>query len=165
VLEQTQGLHLHAKFHLNVFTVSASGGQKAQFGANFDFLGIPVPTPFTDEGQIIAHPRYTPTCQCSSRWVYSVALWRRKKQFLPFFGLQYLLMSTVSGNLRKLNMCAQLQTFSYPTASKSFLYSNAFMSKVSSSMPLHAGRKRSKSPLSNLNNRRFALRAMLPVKY
>ena len=139
VLEQTQGLHLHAKFHLNVFTVSASGGQKAQFGANFDFLGIPVPTPFTDEGQIIAHPRHTPTCQCSSRSVYSVAIWRRKKQFLPFFGLRHLLMSTVGGNLRKLNMGAQLQT-----ASKSFFYSNAFMSKVSSSMPLHAGRKRSK---------------------
>jgi len=40
VLEQTQGLHLQAKFHLNVFIVSASGGQKPQFWANFDiFLG------------------------------------------------------------------------------------------------------------------------------
>jgi len=28
VLEQTQGLHLHAKFHLNVLIVSAAGGQK-----------------------------------------------------------------------------------------------------------------------------------------
>jgi len=34
VLEQTQGLHLHAKFHLNVFTVSA--GQNPQFWTNFD---------------------------------------------------------------------------------------------------------------------------------
>ena len=39
VLEQTQGLHLPAKFHLNVFIVSASGGQKPQFLANFDNLG------------------------------------------------------------------------------------------------------------------------------
>ena len=39
VLEQTQGLHLPAKFHLNVFIVSASGGQKLQFWANFDILG------------------------------------------------------------------------------------------------------------------------------
>jgi len=31
--------------------------------------------------------------------------------------------------LRKLNMGAQLQTFPYPTASKSFLYSNDFMAK------------------------------------
>jgi len=39
VLEQTQGLHLHAKFHLNVFIVLASGGQKPQFWANFDIFG------------------------------------------------------------------------------------------------------------------------------
>jgi len=32
-------------------------------------------------------------------------------------------------NLRKLRTGAQLQTFPYPTASKSFLYSNAFMAK------------------------------------
>ena len=38
-LEQTQGLHLPAKFQLNVFIVSASGGQKLQFCANFDILG------------------------------------------------------------------------------------------------------------------------------
>jgi len=38
-------------------------------------------------------------------------------------------MSTVGGNVRKLNTGAQLQTFPYPTASKSFLYSNAFMAK------------------------------------
>ena len=37
-LEQTQGLHLPAKFHLNVFIVSASGGQKVQFWANFDIF-------------------------------------------------------------------------------------------------------------------------------
>ena len=39
VLEQTQGLHLPAKFHLTVFIVSASGGQKQQFCANFDIFG------------------------------------------------------------------------------------------------------------------------------
>jgi len=46
VLKQTQGLHLQAKFHLNVSIVSASGGQKTQFWANFDIFGAPVPTPF-----------------------------------------------------------------------------------------------------------------------
>ena len=30
---------LYAKFHLNVFIVSASGGQKLQFWANFDIFG------------------------------------------------------------------------------------------------------------------------------
>ena len=39
VLEQTQGLHLQAKLHLNVFIVSACGGQKPQFWANFDIFG------------------------------------------------------------------------------------------------------------------------------
>jgi len=38
-LEQTQGLHLQAKFHLNVFILPASGGQKPQFWANFDIFG------------------------------------------------------------------------------------------------------------------------------
>jgi len=35
-----------------VCIVSASGGQKPQFLANFDILGAPVQIPFTDEGQI-----------------------------------------------------------------------------------------------------------------
>jgi len=39
VLEQTQGLHLQAKFHLNLFIVSPSGGQKPQFCAKFDIFG------------------------------------------------------------------------------------------------------------------------------
>jgi len=38
-------------------------------------------------------------------------------------------MSSIGINLRKLSMGAQLQTFPYPTASKSFLYSNVFMAK------------------------------------
>ena len=53
MLEQTQGLHLQAKFHLNGFIVSASGGQKPQFWANFDtFWGLLYRPAFTDEGQI-----------------------------------------------------------------------------------------------------------------
>jgi len=38
-------------------------------------------------------------------------------------------MSPVGINLRKLSTGAQLQTFPYPTASKLFLYSNAFAAK------------------------------------
>jgi len=37
---------------------------------------------------------------------------------LAVFILQHLLMSTVGGNVRKLNTVAQLQTFPYPRASK-----------------------------------------------
>jgi len=45
---------LHAKFHVNVFIVSASGGQKTTIvgKSNFDFLGAPVPTPYIDKCQI-----------------------------------------------------------------------------------------------------------------
>ena len=46
VLEQTQDLHLYAKFQVNEFNVWASGEQKPQFWANFDILGAPLPTPF-----------------------------------------------------------------------------------------------------------------------
>jgi len=112
--------------------VSDSGGQKPQFWANFDFLGAPIPTPFTDEGQIwcaVADPRYTLTCQISYRSVYSVALCWRKTPILPFFGLQHLLLSQTGSSLRKLDTGTQLQTFPYPTVSKSFPYSNAFMAK------------------------------------
>jgi len=45
-LEQTDGLHLQAKFHMNAFIVSISGGQKPQFGQILTFLGAPVSTPF-----------------------------------------------------------------------------------------------------------------------
>ena len=50
-------------------------------------------------------------------------------QFLRFFGLRHLVLSPIGNSLTKLNTGAQLQTFHYPTASKSFLYSNAFMAK------------------------------------
>ena len=51
-------------------------------------------------------------------------------QFLSLFGLCHLVVSPIGSSLRELKMCAQLQTFPYPTASKSILYSNAFMAKL-----------------------------------
>ena len=50
-------------------------------------------------------------------------------RFLTFFGLRHLVMSPIVISLRQLSMRPQLQTFPYPTASKSFLYSKAFMAK------------------------------------
>jgi len=61
--------------------------------------------------------------------VYSVALGWRKTAFLPFFGLRHLVLPPVGSSLRKLNTGAQPQTFPYPTVSKWFLYSNAFMAQ------------------------------------
>ena len=92
------------------------------FGPILTFLGLLYRPPFTDEGQIwcaIADPRYTCTCQISSR----------SSQFVPFFGFRHLVVSPVGANLSKLNTGAQLQIFPYPTASKLFLYSNAVMVK------------------------------------
>jgi len=53
----------------------------------------------------------------SSGSVYSVG----KKTILPFFELRHLVVSPIGSSLRKLTTGAQLQTFPYPTASKSFL--------------------------------------------
>jgi len=49
--QYTHGLCWHAKFHLNVFIVLASGGQKqTQFWTDFDIWGTPVPTTFYQWG-------------------------------------------------------------------------------------------------------------------
>jgi len=77
----------------------------------------------------IADPWCTLMCQISSRSVYSVALCWRKTPIFTVFGLQHLVLSPIGNSLRKLNTGAQLQTFPYPTTSKSFLYSKAFMAK------------------------------------
>ena len=53
----------------------------------------------------------------------------KKTQLLPYFRLRHSVVSPVGSNLRKLSTGAQLQTFPYPTVSKSFLYSNTFMAK------------------------------------
>ena len=65
VRQQTQGLHLPTKFHLNEFIASTCGGRKPQFWANFDIWELLYRPPFTDERQIwyaIADPMLTFTC-------------------------------------------------------------------------------------------------------
>ena len=111
-------------------------GKNHNFGQILTFLGLLYRPPFTDEGQIwcaIADPRSTLTRQISSRSVYSVVLWRRKTRnfchILPYFELRHLVVSPIGNSLTKMNTGAQLQAFPYPTVSKSFLYSNAFMAK------------------------------------
>jgi len=63
--------------------------------------------------------------------LFCLPLAAKKNQFLKpcLNGLRHLVVSPIGSNLRKLNTGAQLETFPYPTASKSFLYSNAFMAK------------------------------------
>ena len=45
-LEHTQGLHLQAKFHLNVFIVSVPVAKNHNFGQILTLLVAPVPTPY-----------------------------------------------------------------------------------------------------------------------
>ena len=77
------GLRLCAPNFIWIRLLCHVPGTKPQSLANFDIcLGLLYPAPFTDKGQIWcakADPRYTLTCQMSSRSIYSVALWRRKK--------------------------------------------------------------------------------------
>jgi len=106
--------------------------KKHNFGQILTFWGLLYQPPFTHDGQMwctIADPRYTLTCQISSRSVNSVAICWQKTQFSPFFGLWHLVLSPIGNSLTKLNTGAQLHTFPYPTASKSFLHSNVFIAK------------------------------------
>jgi len=136
VLEQTQGLNLQAKFHLNVSVVSASGGQNPQFLANFDIFGGSCTDPLllmkAKFGELQqTHGARLPAKFRLDRFILSSCGGEKPKflPFLPFFGFRHLVMSPIVINLRKLSTGAQLQTFPYPKASKSFLYSNAFVAK------------------------------------
>jgi len=80
-------------------------------------------------GELIADPRYTFTCEISSRSVSSVVLWRRKPPIFAIFLDFGILVMSPWHQSQKVEQGAQLQTFPYRTASKSFLYSNAFMAK------------------------------------
>ena len=118
VLEQTRGLHLQAKFHPNVFVVSASGGQKPQFLANFDIFGgscteplLPMRAKFGEQ----THGTRLPAKFRLDRFILSSCGGEKPQflPFLPFFGLWHLVMSPIGINIRKLSTGAQLQTFPF----------------------------------------------------
>ena len=98
------------------------------FGQILTFSALLYRPPFTDEVQICAPYAYV----SNFVWIglFCRPLLAKTPQFLPFFGLRHLMLSPIGNSLTKLNMGAQLQTFPYPTVSKSFLYSNAFMAKL-----------------------------------
>jgi len=113
LLKQTQGLHLYAKFHLNVFIVSASGGQKPQFLANFDIFGgsctdplLPMRAKFDMLWH--THGIRLPVKFRLDRFILS-SCGGEKPQFLPFFALRHLVMSPIGISLRKLSTGVQLQ--------------------------------------------------------
>jgi len=141
VLEQTQGLHLPAKFHLNVFIVSASGGQKPQFWTQLTKWGLLYRPSFTDEGQIwcaTADLRSTLTCQISYRSIYSVRPLAARNQFLPYFAIFWTSAFSDVANWQqseKVEHGCTTTNLPYPTVSKSFLYANALMAKSGAQSP------------------------------
>jgi len=108
VLEQTQGLHLQAKFHLNVLIVSASGGQKPQFLANFDIiLGGCCTDPILPMRARFGELQQTNGTRLPAKFrldqFFLSSGGGENPIFLPFFGLQHLVMSPIGINLRKLS--------------------------------------------------------------
>jgi len=93
---------------------------------------------YTDlpDNSIIADPWYSLTCQISSRSVYSAALWRRKPPMCAIFltsafcGIAIWQQSEkVEHRCTTTDLPLSNGIQRYPTVSKSFLYSNAFMAK------------------------------------
>ena len=121
VLKQTERLHLHAKFHLNVFIVSASGCQKPQFRLILTFGGFctDLLLPMRAKSGVLqlTHSTRLRVKFCLDQFILSL-FGGEKPQFLEFFGLRHLVMSTVGGNLRKLNTGAQLQTFPFTSVTE-----------------------------------------------
>jgi len=106
---------------------------KRKFWANFDIWGSAVPTqisPMKAKLGVLEQTRGAclPVKLCVDQFILSPPGGKKPQIFL-LFGIRHFEMSAVGSNLRKLIMGAQLQTFPYPTISKSFLYSNAFMAK------------------------------------
>jgi len=68
----------------------------------------------------MADPPYTHACEISSRRFILSPSGGEKNTIFAIFVLWHFVVSPGASNLRTLNTGAQLQTFPYPTASKSF---------------------------------------------
>jgi len=121
VLEETQGIHLHMKFHVNVFFVLASAAQNHNFGQILTIVDSCTDT------LLAMRSKFSAACARADPWCTLRAKFRLhrfilspscsdKTQFFRFFGLRHFVVSPITGNLIKLNTGAQLQT----KASKSF---------------------------------------------
>jgi len=134
LLKQTQGLHLYAKFHLNVFIVSASGGQKPQFLANFDIFGgsctdplLPMRAKFDMLWH--THGIRLPVKFRLDRFILSSCGGEKNPIFAVFCTSAFSDVANWHQSQKVEHGCTTTKTFPYPTASKSFLYFNAFMAK------------------------------------
>jgi len=102
------GLGWHSKFRLNVFIVSASGGQNHNFWQILTFGGNPVPTSFLIRpkfGVLRLHATFR-----LDRFILSPSS-GEKPQILLFYWIRHFVVSPFGGDLRKLNTGVQLQDF------------------------------------------------------
>jgi len=110
VLEQTQGLHLPAKFHLNVSIVSASGGQKTTIFGKFGHFGSSCMDPL-----LLMRAKFGVLLQTHGlrlhakfrvdRCILSPSGGKKNNfcHILPYFGLRHLVVLPIGSSLRKLN--------------------------------------------------------------
>ena len=100
------------------------------FGQILIFWELLYRSPFTYEGQIwcaIADPRLSAKFRLD-RFILSSSGGEKPPIFATFWTSAYSVVANWQQS-DKLEHGAQLQTFLYPTASKSFLYANDFMAK------------------------------------
>ena len=131
-LEQTQGLHLPAQFHLNVFIVLASGGQKPQFWANFDIFGGSSIDPLLPMRAKFGVLQQTRGLRLRAkfrldRFILSPS--GGKNNFAIFSTLAFSGVANWQHSEKVEHWCTTTNLPPYATVSKSFLYSNAFMEK------------------------------------
>jgi len=101
------------------------------FGQILTFWRLLYRLPFTNEGQMwcaVAGPRYTLTCQISSRSVYSVALcWRKTLIFAVFWTSAFSVVASWQQSDKAEHRCT---TTNLPLSNGiKIIYSNAFMAK------------------------------------
>ena len=103
-LEQTQGLHLPAKFHLNAFIVSASGGQEPQLWETLWHFGGSCTNPFLPMRAKFRVLQQTHGVRLLDKFridqfILSPSV-GKKPNFCRFFGLRHLVVLPIGSSLR-----------------------------------------------------------------
>ena len=126
------GVLEQAEFHLNVFIVSASGGQKPQFWANFHIFGGSCTDPLSPSvPNMVCYSRamvyaYVPNFVSGGLFCHPLAA--KNANFCHFWTSAFSGVVNWQQCEKVENGCATTN-LPYPTASKSFLYSNVFIAK------------------------------------
>ena len=139
VLKQTKRLHLHAKFHVNVFIVSASGGQKTTMLGKFWRLGAPVSTPYYRWGPNLVCYSWPIVHVYVSKFVSSGLFYRhlvaKNPNFCRFFWTSAFSDVDSWRQSEKVEHGCTTTNLPLSNGSKSFLYFNVVMVKSGAQTP------------------------------